>query len=180
MTDHGPRAHCMSTLYLGTDVDALAGKLADHLQRKDRDPFHPATIVVPNRYLGKWLKLWLARRLGLAFNLRFLYLENALWEWLRGVDPRQHPCEPELLDHDSYRLMILSLIWEGVEIEDGGSRMEDRGSKMAGSHARSSILDFRSSIPSRASWRRSWHLADRLARCIRDYEYHRQDALIQH
>src|SRR5690242_14054256 len=102
----------MSTLYLGTDVDALAGKLAELLDAKERDPFIPATVVVPNRYLGKWLRLWLARRLGLAFNLRFLYLENALWEWLRRVDPREHSSEPEVLDHDSYRLMILSLLWE--------------------------------------------------------------------
>ena len=28
--------------------------------------------------------------------------------------------------------------------------------------------------------RRLWHLADQLAALIRDYEYHRQDALIQH
>ena len=155
----------MSTLYLGTDVDALAGKLAEHLQTKDRDPFHPATIVVPNRYLGKWLRLWLARRLGLAFNLRFLYLENALWEWLRRVDPRQHSSEPELLDHDSYRLMILSILWE-----------ENAGPELAGvqGYVRTA------SQPSRATWRRSWHFADRLARFIRDYEYHRQDTLIQH
>src|SRR5262249_19631328 len=32
----------------------------------------------------------------------------------------------------------------------------------------------------RHAWRRAWHLADRLAGLIRDYEYHRQDALIQH
>jgi exonuclease V gamma subunit len=155
----------MSTLYLATDVDALAGKLAEHLEAKDRDPFVPATIVVPNRYLGKWLRLWLARRLGLAFNLRFLYLENALWEWLRRVDPRQHSSEPELLDHDSYRLMILSILWE-----------DNADPKLA------AVQGYvRTAGPAtRASWRRSWHLADRLARSIRDYEYHRQDALIQH
>src|SRR5260370_35189416 len=102
----------MSTLYLGTDSETLAGKLAELLQAKDRDPFIPVTIVLPNRYLGKWLKLWLARRLGLAFNLRFLYLENALWEWLRSVDPRSHPSEPELLDQDRHRLMGLARPWE--------------------------------------------------------------------
>lgn len=155
----------MSTLYLGTDSETLAGKLAELLQAKDRDPFIPVTIVLPNRYLGKWLKLWLARRLGLAFNLRFLYLENALWEWLRSVDPRSHPSEPELLDHDSYRLMVLALLWE-----------ENAGPELA------AVQGYvqRASRAARASWRRSWHLADRLARFIRDYEYHRQDALIQH
>src|SRR5260370_5500716 len=102
----------MSTLYLGTDSETLAGKLAELLQAKDRDPFIPGTIVLPNRYLGKWLKLWLARRLGLAFNLRFLYLENALWAWLRSLHPRSHPSEPELLDHDSYPPMRLARLWE--------------------------------------------------------------------
>src|SRR5262249_5183854 len=68
-------------------------------------------------------------------------------------------------DHESYRLMILPLLWE-----------ENAGPELA---SLQSYVKTASRGP-RSSWRRSWRLADRLARFIRDYEYHRQDALIQH
>jgi exonuclease V gamma subunit len=154
----------MSTLYLATDANPLTGKLAELLERESRtaDLFVPVTIVVPNRYLGQWLRLRLARDLGVAINFRFLYLENALWELLRAVDPRPHPSTPELLDDDHYRLMVLSALWE-----DGPALGPLQAYLTRDGH------------DGRNFWRRSWHLADRLARFIRDYEYHRQDALIQ-
>jgi exonuclease V gamma subunit len=154
----------MSTLYLATDADRLAAQLVELLDRESQaaDLFAPVTIVVPNRYLGQWLRLRLARQMGIAVNLRFLYLENALWELLRAVDPREHPSPPELLDHDHYRLMVLALLWEdGPELGPLRSYLTRDGHE------------------GRNFWRRSWRLADRLARFIRDYEYHRQDALIQ-
>src|SRR5213076_1909463 len=70
----------MSILYLGSDPRSLADKLADELDQhaKQADFFVPTMIVVPNRYVRKWLKLWLARRLDVAINLDFQYLEDAL------------------------------------------------------------------------------------------------------
>ena len=50
----------MSVLYLGSDPDTLADRLADNLQHaKHGDFFTPLTIVVPNRFLRKWLRLHL-------------------------------------------------------------------------------------------------------------------------
>src|SRR5438094_10050043 len=107
----------MSTLYLGTDQIALAERLAELLDEESRsgDVFRPATIVVPNRYLAKWLRLWLARTRGIAINLRFLYLEAALWELLREQDPRKHPQPLELIDHEGYRLIVLSVLLDRDE-----------------------------------------------------------------
>ncbi len=154
----------MSTLYLGTDAEALADRLADDLAEAAGDFFTPTTIVVPNRVVMKWLKLRLARRHGIAVNLRFLYLETALWELLRGVDPRAHDTPTELVDAESYRLLVLSVLLEQESPELAPLRQ---------------YLLRDGQEPGRAYWRKAWQLADRLSRLIRDYEYHRQGELIQ-
>src|SRR5436190_22727112 len=102
----------MSTLYLGTDQIALAERLAEVLDEESRsgDVFRPATVVVPNRYLAKWLRLWLARTRGIAINLRVPYRETALWELLRRQDPRCHSEPLEVIEHEDYRLMVLSVL----------------------------------------------------------------------
>jgi exodeoxyribonuclease V gamma subunit len=157
----------MSKLYLGTDQPALAEKLAEDLDQSARagDLFRPATIVVPHKHLAQWLRLFLARRFGVAINLRFLYLEEALWQLLREVDPRSHDQPLELLDHDAYRLMVLSVL---LDEDDNKDLVPLR-----------SYLRRRENVLARDGCRRCWQLADRLAGLIRDYEYHRQDALIQ-
>jgi exodeoxyribonuclease V gamma subunit len=156
----------MSTLYLGFDQDCLAGNLAELLgdAMRGADLFAPVTVVVPNRYLGKWLRLWLARHLGIAINLRFQYLETAMWELLRALDARPQPWPVKMLEHDDYRLMILSVLLDDPEDKDllPLQNYLRHGAEQAG-------RDF---------YRRCWQLADRLAGLLRDYEYHRQDALI--
>src|SRR5688572_737610 len=121
----------MSRLYLATDPVPLAAELARAIEDQVRrgEPFATTTVVIPNRYLGKWLRLWVARQHGVAINLRFVFLESALWEMLRTLDPRFGPprlqqletsrpeCEgypaiegPELLDATAYRLLVLSVL----------------------------------------------------------------------
>ena len=75
-------------LFLGTDTETLAQHLARSLQEGRQDPFEPVTIVVPNPHLGKWLRLTLARQLGVVMNLSFRFVEQALWDMFAEVDPR--------------------------------------------------------------------------------------------
>ncbi len=156
----------MSTLYLAGDPLPLATKLADLLgeQARPDDPFAPTQVVVPNRTLEKWLQLFLARRQGIAINLHFGFLEKSLWEMLRAVDPRTEVAAPELLDGDLYRLLVLAVLLEETNPALANLRGYFRGLE---------------GTAGRRSWRRAWHLADMLGNCIRDYEYHRQDRLIQ-
>src|SRR6516164_2941075 len=104
----------MSILYLGSDPRSLAEQLADDLDRQARegDFFAPATIVVPNRFLQRWLRLFLARRLDVAINLKFQVLEAALWDLLRELDPSAEAAPPESIDDNIYRLMVLSILLE--------------------------------------------------------------------
>src|SRR5947208_1404582 len=107
----------MSILYLASELVSLAGQLDERLRHEERrgDCFAPAMIVVPNRYLRKWLRLWLARRTGISINLRFVDLEDAFWELLRIIDPRPHPTPPEPLDENIYRLLVLAVLLEERE-----------------------------------------------------------------
>jgi exonuclease V gamma subunit len=156
----------VSVVYFGSELQSLAAKLADQLAEQERhgDFFAPAAIVVPNRHLRKWLQLWLARRLGVCINLQFQYLEDALWELLREVDPRKHATQPESLDENAYRLLVLSALLEDDDPDLAVLR---------------SYIQLGPPPLTRLSCRRAWHLADRMGTLIRDYEYARQDALIQ-
>src|SRR5436190_22462754 len=102
----------MSTLFIANDPRVLADRLADELDRQARagDCFTPARVVVPNRYLRKWLRLHLARKFGVAINLRFEVLEPALWELLRDVDPAPNHESTQEADDNVYRLMVLSVL----------------------------------------------------------------------
>jgi exonuclease V gamma subunit len=156
----------MSILYLGSELQSLAARLANELLQHEKrgDFFAPTTIVVPNRYLRKWLRLWLARRTGISINLRFLDLEDALWEMLRAIDAHHHAAGPEPLDENVYRLLVLSVL------------LEDREPSLA---VLQKYIQLQAPPLPRLSCRRAWHLADRLSQLIQQYEFHRQDGLIQ-
>jgi exonuclease V gamma subunit len=173
----------MSVLCLTTDPLSSAASLAGALERQEEkdEEFAPAQIIVPHQHLGRWLRLWLARRHGVAINLRFRFLEEVLWDMLRCVDPRVHEAPPELLDGDTYRLLVLAVLFGDDDpdltslqryFRSGGGFHPSQGVAASVSRA-----PFAKAL--RRSWRRAWHLSDVLASLIRDYEYHRQDALIQ-
>src|ERR1019366_347201 len=156
----------MSTLYLASDPRSLADQLADALdeQAKTGDFFAPSLVVVPNRYLRKWLRLWLARKLDVAINLTYQSLEDTLWQLLQQVDPRPSASPPEAIDENVYRLMVLSVL---LEEQDPDLAPLQR------------YLQLQGPALSRLSCRRAWYLADRLGVLLQNYEYHRQEALIQ-
>jgi len=155
----------MGMVYLGTDVATLADRLAVDLAESARtgDCFVPALVVVPNHYLKKWLRLFLARRFGIAANLRFVGLEDLFWELLRGLDPRPHDRPVERMADDTYRMMILAVL------------LDDR----AGGRAVEPLRDFLGAeARQRDVYRRAWQLAVRLADLIAEYEFHRRDLIL--
>src|SRR5262245_23795505 len=100
----------MGTLYLSSDLQILADRLVRVVDADARDLFRPTHIVVPNRYMRKWLRLHLARAQSVAINLKFETLEDALWKLFRETDPHQVALPPEPIDDTTYRLMALSVL----------------------------------------------------------------------
>ncbi|HLO65518.1 MAG TPA: exodeoxyribonuclease V subunit gamma [Holophaga sp.] len=66
-------------------TEALLDRLADAVraERAGRGPWEPVHLVAPNPHLKEYMRIQLARRLGVAANLRFTFLEGA---W-RGLMP---------------------------------------------------------------------------------------------
>ncbi len=155
-----------STLHLSTLLEPLAEKL-DALLRQEaaalKDPFVPATIIVPSADVRTWLQLYLARKQNVAINLRLQYLENALWEILGEMTTMRDPVAR--LEHENYRLLILSILLEETVTDPALQPVAAYLGKK--------------DLKQREYCRRVWDLADQLARLIRDYEYHRQDDFIQ-
>ena len=67
-------------------LDALAAHLAERLScpLAADAPLAPETILVPQPTLRRWLQAWLARKLGIAANLRFPTPSEFTWELLRA------------------------------------------------------------------------------------------------
>lgn len=61
-------------------LDALVRRL--HEERAERSPLEPLRVAVPNRNIERYAELGVARRLGIAANLRFPRLEELVNEWL--------------------------------------------------------------------------------------------------
>ncbi len=61
-------------------LDALVRRLA--ARRGQADPLAPVRLVVPNRNVERYVELGVARRLGIAANLRFERLGGLLRDWL--------------------------------------------------------------------------------------------------
>jgi exonuclease V gamma subunit len=156
----------MNSLILAADADLLADRLLDDIaaSQRDADPFQPVEIVIPNRFVEQWLKFRMARARGVAINVNFSFLEHALWGWLREIDPRPFETPPELLDEERYELMILSILWNDTSPAFDSVQLE---------------FGPMSSHATRRGCRRAWAFAERFAGLFRDYEYHRQDAIVQ-
>ena len=83
---------------------------------------------------------------------------------LREVDPRTHRSEPEPLDENACRLLVLSVL------------LEDRDPDLA---VLQQYIRMQTPPLTRMSCRRAWNLSEQLAHLVQEYEYHRQDLLIQ-
>jgi exodeoxyribonuclease V gamma subunit len=98
----------MLELTYSNDTDALLERLSARVQAEraaGKGPWEATHLVVPNPYLKEYLRLGLARRLGVAANLHFTYLAGLWKDWL--VDGSR-----SLLDFDLLRAGLLAVLGE--------------------------------------------------------------------
>ena len=70
-------------IHASNRLETLAARLADRMRRDPTDPLEPERIVVPDSLLGQWLRLELARRLGVAAHLRVELPAEFAWAAMR-------------------------------------------------------------------------------------------------
>ncbi|MXY90736.1 MAG: exodeoxyribonuclease V subunit gamma [Gammaproteobacteria bacterium] len=74
-------------VYHSNRLEALASEMARLIASDPAEPLTPERIVVPHQTMARWLKLELARELGIAANLRFEQPAAFAWSILRGAVP---------------------------------------------------------------------------------------------
>jgi exodeoxyribonuclease V gamma subunit len=147
----------MGSVCAAWQFEPLAHQFSHRLSglRAASDAFAELWVVAPSRAAKAWLQLFLAREHGICANIRWSYLEEALWAMLARLDRAEHPVSR--LTVADLRSMILSVLagrrdegplaplWAYVGDPDGG----------------------------RSFHRKANQLADRLAQLFEEYEFHR-------
>lgn len=78
----------MIHLYKSHSLPVLADTLAAYLSETEvENPLQPYTVMVPNRDTARWLTLHLARKTGMAANIRYLLPSEWMWKVIRKKFP---------------------------------------------------------------------------------------------
>jgi len=135
----------MTTLHYSNRTEALLERLASDVaaHRAERGPWEPIAIVVPNRNVQVWLQQGLADALGIAANLRFLFLDQV---WRESLPAQERPLR--LLDRPAIQGRLLAL---------------------AGDRALMAETGFASYLEGDGDGRRTVQLCGRLARLYEEY-----------
>ncbi|MBI3723258.1 exodeoxyribonuclease V subunit gamma [bacterium] len=96
----------MLEVQLSNSLEALAGILAERLRSSGKGIFEATTIVVPNATVRTYAQLEIARRLGIAANLDFVFLQS----FFAGLVPDAEREGFGILDRDVLRSLLLGLL----------------------------------------------------------------------
>ena len=77
-----------SQVLVSSSWDRLAALLLERLSEEDLDPLQPQTVAVPGGAWGRWIRDRIATETGVAANVRFLRMEDALLE-AGAIDPAE-------------------------------------------------------------------------------------------
>jgi exonuclease V gamma subunit len=164
-----------SRFYFSSELERLIGILHYELYHSSRDDvdydfFRPPLILIPNRNIGRWIQMQLARAdlspeaHGVAANIDFQFLETGLWELLLVLDPERE--KPRLLERADLQFLILTALQRALSSEKTAA---DRPFESFERYLREGAAQ--ESGP--ASPRQLYQLAVRLAALFQEYEYHR-------
>ncbi|HIL88478.1 MAG TPA: hypothetical protein EYM25_07195, partial [Deltaproteobacteria bacterium] len=151
----------MPVLHYANRLDHLIPPLVRHL--RDRDPFDPVSVVVPNFSLQKWISLRVAEQLGIAANLRFVPLEKAIVRVLH--DEGVVPPRTQMLQAHQLQQLLMDALVEAEESPD--AVWQPLRAYVAGDGG----------LSERARTRRRFQLAERIAGLFQQYEYSRSELL---
>ncbi|HKK45881.1 MAG TPA: exodeoxyribonuclease V subunit gamma [Balneolaceae bacterium] len=77
----------MLSYYYGKNLEELADSLIDWLKKNPPENLlSPEIFVVQNNGIGQWLSLQMARKEGIAANLKFEFPSERIWSLLRTMD----------------------------------------------------------------------------------------------
>ena len=155
-------------IFLSGHTERLANALIDGLRndssRPGADPLRPARVIVPNWNLEKWLKLRIAKRVGIAANVDFKLLERGFFDLLTGVSVGPAADKRDLLDSATLQQMLLAVMLNASDDDKPLRPVLD----YLGDHVSAQSSD-RS--------RRAWKLSDQLAVNFMEYQNQRPNLI---
>lgn len=95
-------------VYHSNRLESLAEKLARLIASDPAKPLEPERIVIPHRTTERWLRLEIARELGIAANIDFELPAEFAWSVLRGAVPslsKVRDFAPEVLRWHLFELL---------------------------------------------------------------------------
>ena len=116
--------HSRFHIHASNRLEILADQLADEMARQPGDPLAPERIVVPHPLLGRWLRLALASRLGIAAHLSTELPAEFAWAVMHEAMPElseEQPFSPSRLRWRIYEALApeASPAWqEGDQLRD--------------------------------------------------------------
>ncbi|MFO1507854.1 MAG: exodeoxyribonuclease V subunit gamma [Lysobacterales bacterium] len=103
----------MFRLITANDSARLADALGERLRAPRADPLVPASVLVPQRGLARWLQVHLAESLGVVANIAFTPPAQFAWKLLHAAQPDAPPASP--FDVDVLRWHLYALLGEPLE-----------------------------------------------------------------
>lgn len=106
----------MLQFFQSNDLSALTNAFCERSQHNDTDPFTPSTVIVQSYGTGQWLKLQLAKSLGISANLDCILPARFIWSLYRSLlgQDKQSPLDKDLL---TWRLMCILPKQDAPEFE---------------------------------------------------------------
>ncbi len=146
-------------LYFSNDVERLGCELADKLNAAWDDPLKPPPLLVPNRYMEKWLKLFISKKQGVLLGLYGEFIEKFLWRIL--VEETDNAVPLTMIDGPLLCQVLLSVMRQVENANETGDL--------------AALRNYLSSGPQAGLVRRRTGLATRLSGLFLEYEYSRPD-----
>jgi len=151
----------MPRLHYSNRLECLIEPLSQQLEK--RDPFDTVEIVVPNFSLERWISLKLAQFHGIAANLHFITLENAINE---GLKKKLRDRFYTLLKPETTHCIVLEVLREKLKTDDPLWQPVR------------SYITTNSRLSPEAREHRLYQLAGRLTYLFMEYELSRNDEII--
>jgi exonuclease V gamma subunit len=146
-------------LFFSNNVEILGRELVERLLQSWPDPLRPPVLLLPNRYVEKWLKLYISREKGVLMGLYGEFIESFLWRTLAANKSKTG--KPALIDGALLTQAILHVM-RLIEVSDCGPELR-------------AVREYITAGAEGGRVRRKIGLAARLAGLFLEYEYSRPD-----
>ncbi|WP_223788432.1 exodeoxyribonuclease V subunit gamma [Marinicella meishanensis] len=152
-------------LYFSHEVEQLAAQLSRQLQlerTQSSNPLRPATVIVPNANMQRFLQLHMAASTGISANLEFPFLENGLSQYLNLLEPH---AAPVMWTQSDLAIQLFVLMSDSGIMQHPDLQPIQRYLQQPENAALQS--------------RKRWQLANRLAVLFISYDFQRPEMVVQ-